>query len=84
MPPAAIVRVAPNTPALVGKGASAFSVNKFVSDEDNKTVQQILSSVGLCVAVSESLIDAATAVVGCGPAYGYMMIEAMADAGIQA
>lgn len=77
-----LVRVMPNTPALVGEGMSALAPNKNVSDAELKNVLKVFNSFGKGEIVSESLMDAVTAVSGSSPAYVFMMIEAMADAAV--
>ncbi len=79
---ARIVRVIPNTPMLVGIGASGVARGTFATKEDAEFVHSLFSSLGVSFIVSENLIDSITAVSGCGPAYVYMMIEAMADGGV--
>jgi pyrroline-5-carboxylate reductase len=79
-----IVRTMPNTPSLVGKGAAAFSMGSKCVDSDRDVVQSILGAVGMSVEVPERLIDAVTGLSGSGPAYIYLVIEAMADGGVQA
>lgn len=77
-----IVRVMPNTPALVGEAMSAVCANKAGEDSLDEVVK-ILESFGKCEVVSEGLMDTVTAVSGSSPAYVFMMIEAMADAAVQ-
>jgi pyrroline-5-carboxylate reductase len=80
--PAAIVRAMPNTPALVGEGASGYFANELTSSEQKNICQHILQAVGLAIEVEqESHIDSVTAVSGSGPAYFFLMLEAMAEAG---
>lgn len=79
-----IVRVMPNTPSLVGAGAAAFCCAADVSEADAETVQQILQSVGFVARVNESQMDAVTGVSGSGPAYLFVIIEALADGGVAA
>ena len=77
----AVVRCMPNTPALVGKGASALFANSYTSTEQKATAEQALQAVGISIWVDkESLIDTVTAVSGSGPAYYFLMMEAMIDA----
>ena len=77
-----IVRVMPNTPALVGAGATGLYGDQDVSAEDIDLVDAIFSAVGLTAWVdNETLIDAVTALSGSGPAYFFYMLEAMEDAG---
>lgn len=78
-----IVRVMPNTPALVGEGMSAVCTNKNVSEKDTENVLGILRSFGKAEVVSETLMDTVTAVSGSSPAYVFMFIEAMADAAVK-
>ncbi|MDG2122952.1 MAG: pyrroline-5-carboxylate reductase [Verrucomicrobiales bacterium] len=78
-----VVRVMPNTPALVGEGAAAFSKGSLATHEDGNVVEALLGSVGLVKEVPEGLIDAVTGVSGSGPAYIYQVIEAMADGGVK-
>jgi pyrroline-5-carboxylate reductase len=78
------IRTMPNTPALVGKGAAAFSLGSNCGVVDREIVQSILGAVGLSVEVPERLIDAVTGLSGSGPAYIYLVIEALADGGVQA
>lgn len=77
-----VVRVMPNTPALVGAGAAAFSLGTSGRPEHAERVSAMLSSVGIAVEVPEQLLDAVTGLSGSGPAYIYMMIEALTDAGV--
>ena len=81
---ARVVRVMPNTPALVGESASAFALGKGASTEDGALVQKLLSSVGVAYQVKESLLDAVTGLSGSGPAYGFVLIEALSDGGVAA
>lgn len=79
-----VVRVMPNTPSLVGAGASAFCAASAVSEEDCEWIQQTLSGVGTVVRVAESQMDAVTGLSGSGPAYICLVIEALADGGVLA
>jgi pyrroline-5-carboxylate reductase len=79
-----VVRVMPNTPALVGASASAFALGGSASNEDAVLVQKIFSAVGVAFQVKESLLDAVTGLSGSGPAYGYAIIEALSDGGVAA
>jgi pyrroline-5-carboxylate reductase len=79
-----VVRVMPNQPCLVGASASAFALGKSAKPEDKDTVMRILQSVGIAFPVEEKLLDAVTGLSGSGPAYIYMVIEAMADGGVLA
>ena len=78
----AIVRCMPNTPALVQTGASGLFANDFVSDEQCQQAEEILSAIGIAVWVDEETqLDAVTAVSGSGPAYYFLMMESMIEAG---
>ncbi|MDO8682793.1 MAG: pyrroline-5-carboxylate reductase [Armatimonadota bacterium] len=77
-----VVRVMPNTPALVGAGASAFALGTNARSEHADRVSEMLSAVGIALQVPEKLLDAVTGLSGSGPAYVYIMIEALADAGV--
>ena len=77
----AIVRVMPNTPALVGEGISAFSANAAATPEDLSVTRRILSAMGETVHCEESRMNAVTAVSGSGPAYCFYFLEAIIDAG---
>jgi len=77
-----IVRAMPNTPSLVGEGMTAVCPAKNVPKEDANLVLDIFSSIGKAEFLSEALFDAFTGVAGSSPAYIFMFIEAMADAGV--
>jgi len=80
--PRAIVRCMPNTPSLLRQGVSGLFANDQVTDTQKQQAEQLLSAVGLALWLNkESLIDAVTAVSGSGPAYFFLMIEAMTAAG---
>lgn len=82
--PRPIVRCMPNTPSLLRQGVSGLFANAQVSEEQKQQAEQLLSAVGLaCWLDEEALIDAVTAVSGSGPAYFFLMIEAMTAAGEQ-
>ncbi|HYG35024.1 MAG TPA: pyrroline-5-carboxylate reductase [Clostridia bacterium] len=83
-PGARVIRVMPNTPALVGASASAFALGKAASAEDGALAQKLLSAVGQAFQVKETLLDAVTGLSGSGPAYVYMAIEALSDGGVAA
>ncbi|WP_439133144.1 pyrroline-5-carboxylate reductase [Pseudomaricurvus sp.] len=79
----AIVRCMPNTPALVQTGASGLYANERTSDEQKTIAQDIMEAVGIVQwTASEDLIDSVIAVSGSGPAYYFLMMEAMIDAGV--
>ncbi|PNS00813.1 pyrroline-5-carboxylate reductase [Petrotoga mexicana DSM 14811] len=77
-----IIRAMPNTPILVGEGVIAISKKKNVDENDLRTVKKILESVGKVYLVEEYMMDAITALSGSGPAYVYIMIEALSDGGV--
>lgn len=79
-----IVRVMPNTPALVGEGMSCFACSAGVTDAEKQTVLEILSAFGRCRPVPESMLDAVTGLSGSGPAYVFEFIMALADGGVYA
>ena len=79
-----LVRVMPNTPALVGEGMSLVCPDNGVSEEDVEFVLGIFSSCGKAMRITdEGLIDTAGALSGCSPAFAYMFIEALADAAVE-
>jgi pyrroline-5-carboxylate reductase len=79
-----IIRAMPNTPALVGHGAAGFCVGARATADDAATAKALLSAVGLAVEVPERLMDAVTGLSGSGPAYIYVVIDALADGGVRA
>jgi pyrroline-5-carboxylate reductase len=82
-PPMRIVRAMPNTPATVGAAATAISLGEHATDADLATARTIFDSVGLTVQLDESQLDAVTGLSGSGPAYLFLIIEALADAGVK-
>ena len=77
-----IIRIMPNTPAAVGKGMITYCPNALVEDAVLADFLADMSPAGQFDRLDEGLMDAATAVTGCGPAFMYMFMEAMADAGV--
>ena len=78
---ARVVRTMPNTPALVGAGATAIAAGSHATDDDLGLAETLFRSVGISVRVPEDQIDAVTGLSGSGPAYVFAMIEALRDAG---
>jgi pyrroline-5-carboxylate reductase len=79
-----VIRVMPNTPALVGEAAAAFALGKSATAADGELAKKLLSAVGIAFQVKESLLDAVTGLSGSGPAYVYQFIEALSDGGVAA
>lgn len=79
-----VIRVMPNTPCLVGAGASVFSEGQSANDHDLGVVQTLLSTVGSVHQLPENLLDAVTGLSGSGPAYVFQFIEALSDGGVLA
>jgi pyrroline-5-carboxylate reductase len=78
-----VVRAMPNTPALVGAGATAVSPGAHATDEDVARAKMIFDAVGITVVLEESQLDAVTGLSGSGPAYIFLILEALADAGVK-
>ena len=83
LPGCRVVRAMPNTPALIGSGATAVCAGRKASPDDLDLARQIFSLVGTAVAVEEKLMDAVTGLSGSGPAYVFTFIEALCDAGVK-
>ena len=80
---ARVIRVMPNTPCLVGQGASGYALGTNATPADGELVRGLLSTVGVALAVPEPPLDAVTGLSGSGPAYVYLMIEALSDGGVR-
>jgi pyrroline-5-carboxylate reductase len=80
---ARVVRAMPNTPALVGLGATALAAGGHATAEDLALSQKLFDSVGITTVVDEGLLDAVTGLSGSGPAYMFLVIEALSDAGVK-
>jgi pyrroline-5-carboxylate reductase len=79
-----VIRVMPNAPVVVGGGVSALARGRFATEEQLKEVSAIFDAVGGVLTVPESQLDAVTAVSGSGPAYFFLLVEALVDAGVGA
>lgn len=79
-----VVRAMPNTPALVGQGAAAIAAGEHAGADDMDWAEQVLRAVGLVVRVPEASLDAVTGLSGSGPAYVFLVAEALIDAGVNA
>ncbi len=80
--PAPVIRIMPNTPCKMGEGVVLYTTNDKVSALKAEAFEKILSKCGTVDRIPENLIDAASAVSGCGPAFVYLFIEALADGGV--
>lgn len=83
IPEVPVVRVMPNTPARVHAGAAGVALGKNATQASGQIALDIFNAVGIAYLLPESLIDPLTSVSGCGPAYAYLFIEAMADGGVE-
>ena len=84
LPQVPVVRVMPNTPVAVGEGMSAIALGTFADAGIGEIASAIFSSVGQVVNLPESLLDAVTGLSGSGPGYAFVIIDALADAGVRA
>lgn len=80
----AVVRAMPNVPILVAEGMTAYTVNSKTMGSDKKLVEQFWSSIGRTIEIEERFLDAVTGLSGSGPAYAFLMIDALADGGVAA
>lgn len=78
-----IIRIMPNTPVAIGQGVISYALSENCRAEDKEIFCQLLAKAGLLVELGDGLIDAATGLAGCGPAFVYLFIEALADAGVK-
>ena len=79
-----VIRAMPNTPALVGAGAAAIAPGSSAKDDDMAWAEEVLSAVGVVVRLPEHLLDAVTGLSGSGPAYVFLVAEALIEAGVLA
>lgn len=79
-----VIRTMPNTPALVGAGATALSPGEHATEADLVQARALFDAIGMSVVVDEPLLDAVTGLSGSGPAYIFLIIEALADGGVKA
>jgi len=83
LPQARVIRTMPNTPALVGAGATAIAMGGHATQDDVAAARHIFESVGMTVVLDEAQMDAVTGLSGSGPAYMFLIIEALSDAGVK-
>jgi pyrroline-5-carboxylate reductase len=83
LPQARVVRTMPNTPALVGAGATAICAGAHATEADLESARRMFASVGVTVVLDEVHLDAVTGLSGSGPAYIFLIIEALSDAGVK-
>ncbi|MCL1802580.1 MAG: pyrroline-5-carboxylate reductase [Eubacteriaceae bacterium] len=79
---ARVVRAMPNTPMLVLEGCCGLAKGKYATQQDFEYAYSLFSKIGIAVSIDESLMDSLTAISGCGPAFAYMFIESLANAGV--
>lgn len=77
-----IIRIMPNTPVSVGEGVILYTCDAAVTDDEKRSLLDVLSDAGMCVSMPEKLIDAGSALSGCGPAFAQMFIEGLADGAV--
>jgi len=78
-----VIRAMPNMPAMIGEGVTALACGRGAREEDLALARLIFDSVGITVFVEEKLMDAVTGLSGSGPAYGFVVIEALSEAGVR-
>jgi len=83
LPRHAAIRAMPNTPCRIGAGATVIAAGERVGARERAMARRIFNSVGLCIELEERHLDAVTAVSGSGPAYGYLVMEALADGAVK-
>jgi pyrroline-5-carboxylate reductase len=82
LPESSVIRAMPNTPCLIGEGMTVLARGKGVADAEVAIAARLFETVGRCIEVEDKLMDAVTSLGGSGPAFVYIMIEAMADGGV--
>jgi pyrroline-5-carboxylate reductase len=82
LPRSALVRAMPNTPVLIGAGMTVLARGEGVPDEQVEQARRIFAAVGDCIELEDKLMNAVTSLNGSGPAFAYVMLEAMADGGV--
>ncbi len=80
---AAVIRAMPNTPCLVGEGMTVLAAAPEVSEEQLAAARRLFEPLGRTAVLDESLLDGVTGLSGCGPAYGYLIIESLSEAGVK-
>jgi pyrroline-5-carboxylate reductase len=83
LPKSAVVRAMPNTPCLIGEGMTVIARGATVTDAQAKTVMEIFRSVGAAIEAEDKVMDAVTSLNGSGPAFAYIMLEALTDGGVR-
>ena len=83
LPRSAVVRAMPNTPCLIGEGMTVIARGPRVTDAQAATVIEVFRSVGGCLEAEDKVMDAVTSLNGSGPAFAYIMLEALADGGVR-
>jgi len=78
-----VIRAMPNTPAFVGQGMTAIAGGTHATKDHLALAERLFGAVGMCLVIEERLLNAVTAISGSGPAYVYLIIEALADAGVR-
>lgn len=78
-----IIRIMPNTPVKAGKGATVFACGENITEKDKNTLKKCLEKSGILLETTENKLEAAGALSGCGPAFSYIFIEALSDAGVE-
>lgn len=78
-----VIRAMPNTPCLIGEGMTVLCAGEGVDHKNVEMAEEIFSALGKTAVIEESLMDGATGLSGCGPAYVYLMIEALSEAGVK-